>query len=273
MQIKYDEKDREMAHEIPDDHPRAQSLRYRHKIIEGMKKKIVAEAGLIAHGRGETFDYLIEEKTNDNAKKTMEVAVAALLSAEYPILSVNGNITALCPDELVTLSKEVNAPLEINLFYGSDERVKAITEELRAHGAEKIYGTLDREKTTIKELSSNRRFVDPEGIKKADVVFVPLEDGDRTEALIRENKLVITIDLNPLSRTAQKANITIVDNVIRAFPYMIKVAQKYKEEIKKGTLSIDDLKQMVKNFNNQENLANSLKVIKNTIEKFSKYKK
>ena len=64
---------------IPKDHPRHQSLQYRHKIIEGMKDLVVAEAGLIAHGRGECFDYIIGEKTSESAKKAMEAAVALLL--------------------------------------------------------------------------------------------------------------------------------------------------------------------------------------------------
>ena len=46
--------------------------------------------------------------------------------------------------------------------------------------------------------------------------MVPLEDGDRTKALRKAGKIVITFDLNPLSRTAETANITIVDNVTRA---------------------------------------------------------
>ena len=53
---------------LPETHPRYQSLKYRHKIIEGMKELVVAEAGLIAHGRGECFDYILGEKTNFNAK-------------------------------------------------------------------------------------------------------------------------------------------------------------------------------------------------------------
>jgi 4-phosphopantoate--beta-alanine ligase len=48
-------------HEIPENHPRYLNLKYRHKIIEGMEKLIVAEAGLIAHGRGECFDYIFGE--------------------------------------------------------------------------------------------------------------------------------------------------------------------------------------------------------------------
>ena len=68
---------------------------------------------------------------------------------------------------------------------------------------------------------SNRRFVHPDGIHRADVIFVPLEDGDRCEALRRMGREVITVDLNPLSRTARTASITIVDNVARALPALL----------------------------------------------------
>ena len=54
------------------------------------------------------------------------------------------------------------------------------------------------------------------GIEAADAVLVPLEDGDRCEALIALGKQVIVIDLNPLSRTARMAHVTIVDEVSRA---------------------------------------------------------
>ena len=50
-------------HEIPKNHPRYQSLFTREKIIEGMHEGIVAEAGLIAAGRGEAFDYILGEET------------------------------------------------------------------------------------------------------------------------------------------------------------------------------------------------------------------
>ncbi|MBA7544956.1 hypothetical protein ES705_37318 [subsurface metagenome] len=80
---------------IPDDHPRAESLRMRERLIEGMHKNIVAEAGLIAHGRGEAFDYLLGEKTSELAFTQEQVAVAMLLSAKHPVISVNGNVAAL----------------------------------------------------------------------------------------------------------------------------------------------------------------------------------
>lgn len=53
---------------------------------------------------------------------------------------------------------------------------------------------------------------------------MPLEDGDRCEALIQMGKQVLVVDLNPLSRTARTATVTIVDNVSRAFSEMVKIA-------------------------------------------------
>ena len=58
------------------------------------------------------------------------------------------------------------------------------------------------------------------------MIFVPLEDGDRCEALRRLGMQVITVDLNPLSRTARTASITIVDNVARALPLLVARVQQ-----------------------------------------------
>ncbi|MEF8847609.1 MAG: phosphopantothenate/pantothenate synthetase family protein, partial [Candidatus Thermoplasmatota archaeon] len=69
-----------------------------------------------------------------------------------------------------------------------------------------------------------------EGIYSADVILVPLEDGDRCEALKKMGKKVIAIDLNPLSRTARCADVTIVDNVIRAIPNLISFVKDFKRK-------------------------------------------
>ena len=98
----------------------------------------------------------------------------------------------------------------------------------------------------------------------ADVVFVPLEDGDRTEALRKIGKEVIAVDLNPLSRTAQWANITIVDNIVRCIPLMIKYAKNLKN------LNEEKLKEIVENYNNRETLKSVLRHIKNRLEELSK---
>ena len=50
--------------DVPPSHPRYRSLLMRHLITEGGKKSIVAESGLIAHGRGEAFDYLFQVVAN-----------------------------------------------------------------------------------------------------------------------------------------------------------------------------------------------------------------
>ena len=92
-----------------------------------------------------------------------------------------------------------------------------IANELKKHGATRILGVGQTKFKEVPELESSRRIVDPDGIFIADVVFVPLEDGDRTVALKKMNKKVITVDLNPLSRTSITSDISIVDNVVRFY--------------------------------------------------------
>ncbi|MHA2140936.1 MAG: phosphopantothenate/pantothenate synthetase [Candidatus Thorarchaeota archaeon] len=242
--------------EVPADHPRKASLDIREKIIEGHEKNIVATAGLLAHGRGEAFDYMIGETTNADAMAACKAAVAAMLQAKHPVISVNGNACALVPDELVELSELTKAPLEINLFYYRPEREDAILQALRDAGANEVLGTHDRPSETIPELSSNRRKVDQEGIAKADVILVPLEDGDRTQALKAIGKFVITIDLNPMSRTAVYSDITIVDNIARAAPLMVQYARELRDWPK------EKLDALVAEFDNQLNLKREISLMK-----------
>ncbi len=63
-----------MSKEVPKSHPRYKSLMTRDRIVKGVEKGITSLHGLIAQGRGEAFDYLIGEKTNDFAKKAIEAA-------------------------------------------------------------------------------------------------------------------------------------------------------------------------------------------------------
>jgi len=251
---------------IPQNHPRAESLRIRQQIIDGLHAGMVVEAGLIAHGRGEAFDYLIGEKSNENAIAAMKIAVFTLLSARHAIISVNGNVAALCAKSIVNLSQIIGAKLEINLFYGRPGRIEAIVDTLKTAGADFILGTRRFEKSVINNLTSNRRFVDPQGIKIADVVLVPLEDGDRTEALKKEGKTIITIDLNPLSRTAQHADITIVDNIIRVIPKMCEIAQIYRKQLDSNQISKNDMLMEISRYSNTDNLQKALKIIATYLE-------
>ncbi|MHA1695084.1 MAG: phosphopantothenate/pantothenate synthetase [Candidatus Helarchaeota archaeon] len=248
--------------EIPDDHPRAESLRIRHVMEKGYMNRIVALAGLIAHGRGEAFDYIIGEKTTPPALKSIEAALSMIKLAKYPVFSINGNTAALAPNEIVKFAEISGIKLEINLFYRTEERIQAIKKHLLDVGAKELFGISDR-KAQIQELSSNRRFVDKDGILKSDVILVPLEDGDRTEALRKMGKIVIAIDLNPLSRTAQWANITIVDNFLRVIKLFI---EKWPDIEKK---SESELKQIVRNFDNKENLREMIKYSIDYLNKIS----
>ena len=79
-------------------------------------------------------------------------------------------------------------------------------------------------------------------------MLVPLEDGDRCQALKNMGKQVITVDLNPLSRTAKTADITIVDNVTRAIPNIERWVKLLKKEDKKN------LQKIVDSWDNAKNL-------------------
>ncbi|MDI6820207.1 MAG: phosphopantothenate/pantothenate synthetase [Candidatus Hodarchaeaceae archaeon] len=245
-------------------HPRAESLRIRERLADGFRAGLVAPEGLAAHGRGEAFDYILGEQTTVQARRAVEAAVAMLLSARRPVISVNGNVAALVPSEVVRLARAVDAALEVNLFHSSAEREEAIAGHLREHGAERVLGVEPKFSIQISEVHSNRRKVDRRGIAAADVVLVPLEDGDRTEALKKLGKGLIAIDLNPMSRTAQAADITIVDNIVRALPLMVKTAERLSRK------SRVELRKILKSFDNSANLRATLGFMFERLERLSR---
>jgi len=202
--------------DVPESHPRYESLLTRHRIEEGVEKGITSRQGLIAQGRGEAFDYLLGERTIESAERAERAAAAHLLLADHPVLSVNGNVAALVPGETVDLAAATGADIEVNLFNRTEERIEAIAQHLREHGAGEVKGL--QADGRIPGLDHERAKVDADGIGDADVVVVPLEDGDRAEALGEMGKTEIVVDLNPLSRSAQVATVPIVDNVLRAIP-------------------------------------------------------
>ncbi|MDS0293642.1 4-phosphopantoate--beta-alanine ligase [Halogeometricum luteum] len=231
--------------DIPESHPRYLSLLTRHRIEEGVEEGITSKQGLIAEGRGEAFDYLLGETTIPSADAAERAAAAQLLLAEHPVLSVNGNVAALVPGEMVELAAAVGADLEVNLFNRTDERIRAIAEHLRDHGAEEVKGlTADGE---IPGLDHERAKVDAVGIGAADVVLVPLEDGDRAEALAAMGKTEIVIDLNPMSRSARSAAIPIIDNILRAIPNVTEHAR----DLSASGASREELERIVAEFDRE----------------------
>lgn len=248
---------------IPKSHPRVKSLLIREKLVTGFDQGLVSKEGLLAHGRGEAFDYLLGEKTNKTAKLAIKAAAAQILLADLPVISVNGNIAALCPKEIIRLANTSRAKIEVNLFYANEKRKQSIVKTLKKNGAKEILGINHNSSTTLPGLDSARRIVDKNGIFAADVVIVPLEDGDRTMALRRAGKIVITFDLNPLSRTSQTANITIVDNVTRAMDLLTITCKKLSNRNKKT------LEKIINDFSNKKNLSDNIIEIRDNLTRRS----
>jgi 4-phosphopantoate---beta-alanine ligase len=196
-------------------HPRYASLVVRARLAELSRAGLVAPEGLIAHGRAEAFDYLLGERTTPSARRAVRVAAQWLRAARRPVLSVNGNVAALAAGEVARVQRALpTLGVEVNLFHRTPRRVALVVRALRKAGVRDVLGA--GATARIPRLPSDRARVDPKGILVADVCVVPLEDGDRADALRRLGKRVISIDLNPLSRTSRSADLPIVDELSRA---------------------------------------------------------
>lgn len=237
---------------IPRDHPRYRSLVARERLAGYAREGIVSLEGLAAHGRGEAFDYLIGERTTESALLAEKTAAALLLCAESPVISVNGNTAALAADLLPALQQKARAKVEVNLFHRTEERMQKVSRLLMDHGVRVEQGVSER----LIPLSHDRALCQREGIFAADVVLVPLEDGDRCQALRAMGKTVIAIDLNPLSRTARSASLTIVDELTRALPYITAFCT---------TLSRDEAEALAGSYQNERFLSDALREMKRVL--------
>ncbi len=213
-----------MDHAADPSHPRYRSLLMRHRLEIAAKKGMLADSALIAHGRGEAYDYLIGEQTIESADFATKVALRCLKEATHPVLSLNGNVVALAGDEMLQLADLLDCPVEVNIFYRTPERMIALLSDLDERnkrlglGVEILGANPDAE---IPGLKGPRAKCESKGILQSDVLLVPLEDGDRCQALVAMGKTVIVIDLNPLSRSSQTGTITIVNEVTRCIAEMV----------------------------------------------------
>jgi 4-phosphopantoate--beta-alanine ligase len=235
---------------IPKSHPRFRSLKLRETLVTGVETGITSKEGLIAHGRGEAFDYLLGEVTIPPADYAAKVTAAQLILAKNPVISVNGNVAALAVKEIIELSKTLPAKIEVNIFHYSKSRFSAILNKFRESGADKILGENRNKK--IPGLEHSRAACTEQGIYTSDIVLVPLEDGDRASALKKMGKKVITIDLNPLSRTAKTCDVTIVDNLIRAIPNITSYVHELRDYEKTKLIGL------IHSYDNSNNLKECL---------------
>ncbi|MGA7924328.1 MAG: phosphopantothenate/pantothenate synthetase [Thermoplasmata archaeon] len=206
-------------------HPRYASLQTRSRLAAASRRGLVVPEGLIAQGRAEAFDYLLGERTSPSARRAIRAAAGWLVRARRPVLSVNGNVAALAPREVADVVRALpGLQVEVNLFHRTPRRVRLVEASLKRVGITPVLGL--RPTVRVPGLDSDRGRVDAGGIAVADVVVIPLEDGDRAEALRRWGKRVIAIDLNPLSRTARTADLPIVDEVQRALTLLAQSIRK-----------------------------------------------
>ena len=252
--------------DIPESHPRRESLLSRQKLVDAASKGMLAESALIAHGRGEAFDYLLGEKTCDSARLAIMETAYRLLNSEKCVISVNGNTVALAGPQLIACAAVLGCPIEVNIYYRTPKRMEVLLSTLMEQQqlALNLYPQIKNKITDVKILGGNpdgripnlegpRANCHSDGILSADTILVPLEDGDRCEALIAMGKTVCVIDLNPLSRTAQMATVTIVDELTRCVPILLE------------TLMQNSVKSL--DWNNKENLEN---VIQEILRNFNK---
>jgi len=243
--------------DIPKSHPRYRSLSLRHLISDGLKAGLATEAALLAHGRGEAFYYLLGEKTHDFADEAIRAAAALIAQAKHPVFSVNGNTASLAGAELLELVKAYpRLKVEVNLFYHSEERSRRIREHLESVGLPEVLESCAADHEELGSIESPRRRMNPEGIAKADVVVVALEDGDRCQALVEAGKQVIAIDLNPLSRTAQLAQISITDELTQIIPLL---AAQLQTDAKAGLAGLQD---RLARYDNRANLGRAIAAIR-----------
>ena len=228
----------------PKDHPRYKSLMVRERLAEMVDRGLVNPTGLISHGRGEAFDYLMGEKTLEPSLRAEKAAAAYLLRAKNPVVCVNGNAAALDAKNLLALSECIPAKTEVNIYHRTEERMKLLIEYLESEGGKDILGGCPDAR--IPGISHDRALCTTEGIYNCDVIVVPIEDGDRAEALVAMGKVVISIDLNPLSRTSKKASVSISDEMTRALENMI----RFVNEMRGNDALIDET---IENYDNTEN--------------------
>ena len=243
---------------IPKSHPRYDSLVLRERLVAGFNDGIVAAQGLIAHGRGEMFYYLLGERTTKQARTAERAAAALMLLAKNPVISVNGNVAALCPGEVVRLAEVTGAKIEVGLFHRSDQRVAKIQTILEDHGAKDVLGLLPDAR--LDGVDSMRGLCCGDGIHSADVVLIPLEDGDRAEALSRMGKKTIVVDLNPLSRTSRSGTVAIVDEVTKALPEISLFAEELEDDA-------SEQERLLTNYDRDANLQAVMNVMQGNLGK------
>lgn len=241
---------------VPKDHPRYKSLMVREHLAEMVEKGLVNPTGLISHGRGEAFDYLMGEKTLPASLKAEKAAAAYLLRAKRPVVCVNGNAAALDAKRLIALAEAVPAALEVNIFHRTEERMEKLIAYMESEGGKNVLGRVPEER--IPGLNHDRALC-TKVLYDCDCIVVPIEDGDRAEALVKMGKVVISIDINPISRTSRTATVPVSDEMSRALENIINFVNELRGKD-------DEIDEIIKSYSNTESRKEILSEISKYLE-------
>ena len=228
----------------------------REHLAEMVEKGLVNPTGLISHGRGEAFDYLMGERTLAPSLEAEKVAAAYLLKAKRPLVCVNGNAAALDVKNLIKLSETIPAPLEINIFHRTEERMGLLIDYMESQGCKEVLGRIPEAR--IPGLNHDRALC-TKTLYDCDTIIVPIEDGDRAEALVKMGKVVISIDINPISRTSKTATVPISDELTRALENIIRFVDELRG-------NYDEIERIISSYNNDDNRRALLKEISAFLE-------
>ena len=230
----------------------------RERLADAVEKGLVNPTGLISHGRGEAYDYLMGETTLPPSLEAERAAAAFLLKARNPVVCVNGNAAALDAENLIALADTVPAKVEVNIFHRTEERMELLISYMESKGARNVLGRDPDER--IPGLSHARALCTKEGIFDCDVIVVPIEDGDRAQALVGMGKVVISIDLNPLSRTSTSATVSICDEMTRALENI----SNFVKELRGKDSELDEI---IKSYDNKKCRMDLIDCICDTLHK------
>ena len=129
---------------------------------------------------------------------------------------------------------------------------------MESKGARNVLGRDPDER--IPGLSHARALCTKEGIFDCDVIVVPIEDGDRAQALVGMGKVVISIDLNPLSRTSKSATVSICDEMSRALENI----SNFVKELRGKDSELDEI---IKSYDNKKCRMDLIDCICDTLHK------
>ena len=198
-------------------HPRYASLLRRHLIEEAAAEGLLAGSAMIAHGRGEAYDYLLGERTTASAASATREAYARLRAAKHPVISVNGNTVALAGRDLLHLAASLSCPVEVNIFYRTQARMDGLISRLERWCEEdgldvEVLGR--RTDGRIAGLEGPRAQCDAAGIAAATWCWSPWKTATVAKRWWRWARRC-SWWISTLSRTARTASVTIVDEVGR----------------------------------------------------------